>query len=579
MGRKRKIAVWLVWLFVWPSSLYALFYFSEPVALGDVNDIIAFAVLASIVALFPLQIGDNPVFFTHGITFAVFLYYGLAVEVVVSQIALLFLLLKLRVGKANHYRYPINFLMFLMISASSAFVYYALGGVHGPEGVASADNAVPVVGYVLFQVIFNQLSIKFIAKFLYRRSIKLFDLGFFWDVSTGLLVMPVGFLLYMVYTEFDLSAVFFVGFPFILISGMLMLYHNSNLVNGYLKRTSRIGHELTGNLGAKDVLDLFVERLTQLLPLDYVYIFDVKSDQEMALIRYFDRSEKTYFPDIALHKGESISGNTWKEGKSFNYRKKSEWAHLKNKYTPNGAESALSVPIERKNEIVGVITIYSNQKFAFQQFQFMILNILGNYLAVAIDNARHYERTKEQSERCPLTGLYNFRYFQDKLYEWFGNYEAGTRSGPISLILLDLDHFKSVNDKYGHESGNEVLCEFAGRLESLVGDQGVVARYGGEEFAVLLPGYTDAEAFETAENIRLEIAGKVFRSYHHILERNGPVDVSISASIGVATYPHDCEEPLELIRHADRAMYVGAKQKGRNRVARYESLKKAAESL
>ncbi|TGB04152.1 sensor domain-containing diguanylate cyclase [Halobacillus salinus] len=575
MGRKEKIAVWLVWLIVWPAGLFGVFQFFPPDLIDNQMDILAFVILASIVALFPLQIGDNPVFFTHGITFAVFLYFGLAVEIIVSQVALIFLLLKLRVSRSNVHRFPLNFVMFLVISISSALIYHMLGGQHGREAVSSVSNAVPIVAYAFFQLFFNQLTIKFIAKFLYKRHVKMFDIGLLWDLTSGLLVFPVGFLLYMMYAEFGVSAVFYVGIPFILISGMLMLYHKSSIVNQYLKRTSRIGHELTGNLGVKDVLDLFVDRLSQLLPVDYIYIFDVESDREMNLIRYFDRSGVTYFPSIKLHIGESISGHTWEEGNSFKYNKKSDWDHLRNRYTPKEAESALSVPIERKGEIVGVITIYSNQKYAFLQFQFMILNILGSYLAVAIDNARHYEKTKLESERCALTGLYNFRYFQDQLHEAF----FSDKDQSIALILLDIDHFKSINDTYGHESGNEILCQFAERLEDVVGNAGVVARYGGEEFAILLPRYKDYEAYQVAEDIRRSIAEQPFSTYQYILSDDEPKEVSITASIGVATYPVDCEEPLELIRHADRAMYVGAKQKGRNRVACYEELKTAAESL
>lgn len=577
MSKNKKVAVWLVWLLVWPASIYFLFESTNPQVSGNELDILAFAILASIVALFPLQIGENPVFFTHGVSFAVFLYYGLAVEIIVSQIALLFVLSKLRIGRANLHRIPVNFLMFLVISVLSAQVYNMLGGQHGEEAIASPMYVIPIVAYALFELIFNQFSIKVVAKFLYNRHVKMFDQGLLWDLLSGLLVLPVGFLLYMVYVEFGLSAIFFVGIPFILISGMLMLYHNSGQVNKYLQRTSKIGHELTGNLGVTDVLDLFVDRLSNLLPVDYIYIFDVASDREMNLIRFFDRSEKVSFPDISLHKGESISGNTWEEGRSFNYKNKSEWGHLENEFTPTYAESSLSVPLERKGEIVGVITIYSNQKRAFMQFQFMILNILGNYLAVAIENARHYEKTKQQSERCALTGLYNFRYFQDHLHEIFAT-TGGEEPKPISVILLDIDHFKQVNDTYGHESGNEILCQFAERLTSMVGDNGVVARYGGEEFAILLPHYENYEAYSIAEQIRRVIVEQPFVTYNHILTDEAPKEVSISASIGVASYANDCEEPLELIRHADRAMYVGAKQRGRNRVASYENMKTAAES-
>ncbi|SFJ16134.1 diguanylate cyclase (GGDEF) domain-containing protein [Halobacillus dabanensis] len=479
---------------------------------------------------------------------------------------------KMRIGKTDLHRLPINLIMFLMISVGSASIYYALGGTHGETAVDSITDVIPIVSYVLFQILFNQFSIKLISRFLYKKEAKWLDSGFFWDLLTASLVLPIGLILYIVFAEYGLSAIFFVGIPFVFISGMLMLYHNSKLINDYLKKTSIIGHELTGKLGVKEVLDIFVQRLSELLPVDYIYVYDVCSANRMKLIRFFDRSNEIDFPNIQLSKGQSISGNTWSKGGSVFYKKKADWSHLENRYTPGRGESVLSVPIERNNDIVGIVTIFSNRKHAFFQFQFMILNILGNYLGVAIDNARHYEKTKEESERCGLTGLYNYRYFEDHLENVFDSWQKEQRVEPISLILLDIDHFKQVNDTYGHESGNEVLASLAERLQEVVGTQGTLARYGGEEFVLLLPGSDETEAIEVAYSIRTSLIQRPFISYEHMNNTPEPIPISVTASIGVATYPDHCEEALDLIRQADRAMYLGAKQRGRDKVASYNEI-------
>ncbi|RDY66083.1 GGDEF domain-containing protein [Halobacillus trueperi] len=572
MTKQKKYAVWFVWAAIWPASLVYLYLWLSPVIEGNRVEIAAFIILASIVALFPLRIGDHPVFFTQGIAFAVFLYYGLFIEIIVSQVAILALMAKMRLGRTNLHRLPINLFMFLLISVVSAGIYYALGGTHGPSAVNDIGDAVPIVSYALSQIVLNQFSIKFVAKVLYNKENKWLDKGFAWELLTSSLVLPIGFVLYMVYSEFGMSGIFFVGIPFVFISGMLMLYHNSNQVNTYLRKTSIIGHELTGKLGVKEVLDIFVDRLSELLPVDYIYVYDVNKNKRMELIRFFDRSGEIDFPNIQLSMGQSISGNTWQEGKSVFYKKKSEWSHLENQYTPDRAETVLSVPVERNGEIVGVITIYSTKKRAFLQFQFMILNILGNYLGVAIDNARHYEKTKAESERCALTGLYNYRYFEDHIVNIFKMNQRQERGAPISLVLLDIDHFKRVNDTYGHESGNEVLASLSDRLQEVVGGHGTLARYGGEEFVILLPGYSQSEALKVAHSIRARIIQKPFISKLHIHESHEPVSISVTASMGVATYPDHCEEAFDLIRQADRAMYIGAKQRGRDRVASYKEL-------
>ncbi|MEC3882657.1 sensor domain-containing diguanylate cyclase [Halobacillus sp. HZG1] len=572
MTKQKKYAIWFVWASTWPAGLVYLYLWLSPVFEGSRIEIAAFIILASIVALFPLQIGDHPVFFTQGIAFAVFLYYGLFIEIIVSQTAILALMAKMRIGRTNLHRLPINLFMFLLISVVSAGLYYALGGTHGPSAVNDIGDALPIVSYALSQIILNQFSITFVAKVLYRKEMKWLDKGFAWEVLTSSLVLPVGFILYMVFSEFGISGIFFVGIPFIFISGMLMLYHNSNQVNTYLKKTSIIGHELAGKLGVKEVLDIFVDRLSELLPVDYIYVYDVNKKKRMELIRFFDRSGEIDFPNIQLSRGQSISGNTWLEGKSVFYKKKSEWSHLENQYTPDRAETVLSVPVERNGEIVGIITIYSIKKRAFLQFQFMILNILGNYLGVAIDNARHYEKTKAESERCALTGLYNYRYFEDYIVNVFEINQRQKNRHPVSLVLLDIDHFKRVNDTYGHESGNEILASLAERIQEASAGRGTLARYGGEEFVLLLPGYSENEAVEVAHSIRAGIIEKPFDSFVHMHDSPEPVSISVTASIGVATCPDHCEEAIDLIRQADRAMYIGAKQKGRDRVASYKEL-------
>jgi diguanylate cyclase (GGDEF)-like protein len=198
----------------------------------------------------------------------------------------------------------------------------------------------------------------------------------------------------------------------------------------------------------------------------------------------------------------------------------------------------------------------------------MIVDILCSYFAVAIENAKHYELTKMQSERCSLTKLYNYRYFEHLLTEEFEKLYQFERE-LLSLIILDIDHFKAVNDTYGHQSGNEILCELANRVSNIIGGRGTVARYGGEEFVVLLPDVDKEDAYQIAELIRESIANWPFTLTQSL--DSDKHQARITASFGVATAPEDAEDALALIRHADRALYVGAKRAGRNRVAEYSS--------
>jgi diguanylate cyclase (GGDEF)-like protein len=221
--------------------------------------------------------------------------------------------------------------------------------------------------------------------------------------------------------------------------------------------------------------------------------------------------------------------------------------------------------MQRNQDVVGIITLVSVHKHVYKRHHLMILEILANFLAVTIENAKNYEETKHASERDPLTNLYNYRYFSELLESMF---QLAPAPFPLSIILIDLDHFKEINDTYGHEAGNEVLRQLANRLVNLIGKRGTVSRYGGEEFVIVL-GNTDEEScFSLAEDIRRQIGEEPFSVDCH-QESHRETEIQVTASIGVATAADSNEDPLALIRNADRAMYTGAKQKGKNRVASY----------
>lgn len=120
-----------------------------------------------------------------------------------------------------------------------------------------------------------------------------------------------------------------------------------------------------------------------------------------------------------------------------------------------------------------------------------------------------------------------------------------------------------------HQSGNEILVQMAKRIRSLIGNRGTVARYGGEEFVILLPDTNKKSALRLAEIVRLTIANRPFSTQNFLDFDEKYESVDITVSIGVASAPNDADDALALIRHADRALYIGAKREGKNRVAEY----------
>ncbi|HVM32953.1 MAG TPA: diguanylate cyclase [bacterium] len=188
---------------------------------------------------------------------------------------------------------------------------------------------------------------------------------------------------------------------------------------------------------------------------------------------------------------------------------------------------------------------------------------LSDQDVLAIEYALLYERTRQMAITDRLTGLYNFGYFLDRLKE--ERIRADRYHRLLSLILLDIDHFKKYNDTNGHPAGNEVLKRIAAILKEEAREVDIVARYGGEEMVIILPETSRRSAHELAERIRARIEQSLFpRMETQPLRR-------ITVSAGVATFPVDAATEDDLIKKADKSLYQ-AKSKGRNQVVAFEPM-------
>jgi diguanylate cyclase (GGDEF)-like protein len=563
MSKNAKRWLVLICIAAWTVVLWAFFTYSIPSLEGYWFDIFGMLLLMVVVALVPIQIKGTNISFIQGISLAIFLHFGLLVELVLVQVTIAASIIRL---KYPMYRLGTSSLMFMIVSAAAAIVYYLLGGEIGGLGMNEYPAIIPVIGYSITAILTNHIVLYFLRKELYKEKSSFLDKGFLWEMLMELFVLPVGITFFILYSQVGTTAILFVGVPFVVLSLILRMYHSSQKINHLLKSTSKIGQELTESLKVDEILDIYLARITKMLKVEYAYILDIEDDTQLKVIRQFEsrNTESVNLP--FLFKGEGISGKVWESGHSLRFEGRHQWRKYSKGFLPVTTQSVVSIPMIRNYEVVGVITLASTQKRAFEKAHVMILEILSNYLAVAVDKARNYEATKNKSERCHLTNLYNYRYFEDKLSEMYGRYNNDNK--PFSLILLDIDHFKKVNDTFGHQAGNIVLCQVADRLLQIIGGNGTVARYGGEEFVILLPELSHHDSLDLAEVIRQNISLNPFMIKNDLGDfRNRTINITVS--IGVATAPDQGEDPLTLIRNADRAMYTGAKQQGRNKVASY----------
>lgn len=217
--------------------------------------------------------------------------------------------------------------------------------------------------------------------------------------------------------------------------------------------------------------------------------------------------------------------------------------------------SLIAAPLVSENKMVGVLRIDSRNASSYVQDDLRLLGIIADLGAVAIENAHLYSRTQELAIRDSLTGLFVRRYFLERLKGELAR--AARKKGALSLLLLDIDHFKDYNDEYGHAAGDLVLKFLARQLVSMVREGDMVVRFGGEEIGILLYDTGAEAAVKEAERIR-----KVIRSKPIVFRRR---QNSISVSIGIAVYPEDAVLEEELIRVADERLYK-AKALGRDRI-------------
>ncbi|HLD45232.1 MAG TPA: diguanylate cyclase [bacterium] len=227
--------------------------------------------------------------------------------------------------------------------------------------------------------------------------------------------------------------------------------------------------------------------------------------------------------------------------------------------------SVFCVPLRVREEVVGVLLVWRQQIDSFTPTDRQSLESIGSQIAVAFDRSLLHTKTKELSVRDELTDVYNRRYFYQMLHREFERAKRFNR--PLSLIMIDLDHFKRLNDTFGHIVGDGVLKKFAQLIRDHLREIDVLARFGGEEFVVLLSDTAMNNAVIVAEKLRSLVR---VQSWEPLLSGGDDRgDMMITISVGVAGFPETAKTQEELVHRADIALYQ-AKKMGRDRVCVFQ---------
>jgi diguanylate cyclase (GGDEF)-like protein len=212
-----------------------------------------------------------------------------------------------------------------------------------------------------------------------------------------------------------------------------------------------------------------------------------------------------------------------------------------------GGTAALLLPLSTAGRVAGVVELVS--KYAGRQFhdgEVALLRTMASQVASALENVRLMRQLRDAAETDLVTGVYSHRHLQDRVRQEVAR--AARAGAPLSVLMVDLDDFKRINDQHGHQAGDRVLRAIAGALRDAVRTSDVVARYGGDEFIVLMPETDAGEAAQVAERAEAAVA-----ELPHPMA-DGPA-VHVTCSVGVALYPRDGDSSKALLRAADAMMY------------------------
>ena len=281
-----------------------------------------------------------------------------------------------------------------------------------------------------------------------------------------------------------------------------------------------------------------------------VMLLDASRKRLLARAAYGLRTERMHTLSFAI--GEGVAGWVVERGESAligDVTQDPRFVVLPANQTPIAA--MLCVPLLSRGERVGVVTATAEQVDAFDANDLELVRFIATTIALDIENVRLHRVAVTD----PLTGTYNREFLQQRLP---AEIEAAIdRDRPLSIALVDVDHFKAVNDQYGHGIGDVVLAEVARRLRSAIRGGDVLVRYGGEEFIAVLPKADAGRAWEVGERMRQRVCERAF-------DVGDGLALLLRISVGIAQWRMG-EDMADLIERADIALY-GAKQRGRNRV-------------
>jgi diguanylate cyclase (GGDEF)-like protein/putative nucleotidyltransferase with HDIG domain len=348
------------------------------------------------------------------------------------------------------------------------------------------------------------------------------------------------------------------------------LPHEHQKARGAAEDIARANHELMAlfeltqtlstTLNLREVMELVTNKIKNVVQASSCVIFLKDADNpEILKAAVAVGTNGDYLEGASTRLGEGITGRVATEGKAWTGKYDRDDITLSATYT-DWAEfnSAMIVPLRTEEGILGTINIYHTQESVFSQDDLQVLDVISKQAGTAIQNAVLFENTRESSMRDLLTGLHNSRFLFKCLEQELNR--AQRNSSSLSVLGMDLDNFKLINDNFGHQQGDNILKDVADIFRQHVRDYDLVVRYSGDEFIIVLPETDMEEAMNTASRISQAVA-----VYAKRLPTSGLAPLGVS--VGMASFPEDAGDVKTLLAVADARMYEDKRSRKKGTLA------------